>query len=147
MRTRAWERHVIAGPFPRMINAAPYDIDGDGIPEIALAYEFANVAKNSLGVLVDSAVQGWSWEPKEIDRVPTSHRLRWADLFGTGKKVLVNAVLTSATAEPPGYEGRHAALLLRPEGLETPVRSRQRIAASCTAYSSPTGIATSARMF
>ena len=36
---------------------------------------------------------------------PDLHRLRWADLFGTGKKVLVNAVLTSATAEPPGYEG------------------------------------------
>ena len=31
-----------------------------------------------------------AWTSKEIDRVPTSHRLRWADLFGTGKKVLVN---------------------------------------------------------
>jgi hypothetical protein len=38
-----WERHEIAGPFPHMINVAPYDIDGDGIPELALAYEFANL--------------------------------------------------------------------------------------------------------
>ena len=100
-----WERHVIAGPFSRMINVAPYDIDGDGIPELALAYEFANVAKNSVGVLAILKFENGAWTSKEIDRVPTSHRLRWADIFGTGKKVLVNAVLTAATAEPPGYEG------------------------------------------
>ena len=41
-----WDRHVIAGPFPRMINVAAYDTDGDGMPELALAYEFANVAKS-----------------------------------------------------------------------------------------------------
>ena len=46
-----WQRHVIAGPFSNMINVAAEDLDGDGIPELALAYEFANVAKNSLGKL------------------------------------------------------------------------------------------------
>jgi len=102
----SWERHVIAGPFSRMINAAAEDIDGDGIPEIALAYEFANVAKNSLGVLSILRFEGDKWVAKEIDRIPTSHRLRWADLFGTGKKVLINSVLTGPTAEPPGYEGQ-----------------------------------------
>ena len=115
-----WERHVIAGPFSRMINAAADDIDGDGIPEIALAYEFANVAKNSLGVLSILRFEGGNWVAKEIDRIPTSHRLRWADLFGTGKKVLINAVLTASTAEPPGYEGQTGLYYLRSEGLEAP---------------------------
>src|ERR1700745_3196491 len=35
-----WQRHVIAGDMKQMINAAAYDIDGDGIPEIALAQGF-----------------------------------------------------------------------------------------------------------
>jgi hypothetical protein len=100
-----WERHVIAGPFPRMINVAAYDTDGDGMPELALAYEFANVAKNSKGILSILRFENGKWVAKEIDRIPTSHRLRWADLFGTGKKVLINAVLTGPSAEPPGYEG------------------------------------------
>jgi len=36
-----WERHVITTGAPRMINADAADTDGDGIPEIALAYEFS----------------------------------------------------------------------------------------------------------
>ena len=33
-----WERHVIAGNLSRVINVAPWDIDGDGIPELVLAH-------------------------------------------------------------------------------------------------------------
>jgi hypothetical protein len=99
-----WQRHVIAGPFPRMINLAIDDVDGDGVPEIALAHHFENVAKNSIGTVVILRKRNGQWSAEEIDRVPTSHRLRWADLFGTGRKVLVNAVLTGATAEPPNFE-------------------------------------------
>jgi len=29
------------------------------------------------------------------DAIPTSHRLRWADIDGSGKKVVINAVLTA----------------------------------------------------
>lgn len=100
-----WQRHVIAGPFSRMINLAIEDVDGDGTPEIALAHEFANVAKNSVGILSILRLENGKWTAKEIDRIPTSHRLRWADVFGTGRKVLINSVLTSPAAEPPGYEG------------------------------------------
>lgn len=99
-----WERHVIGGPFPRMINVAPYDVDGDGIPELALAYRFENIAKNSVGIVSILKLENGKWTEKEIDRAPTSHRLRWADLFGTGKKVLINSVLTGPTAEPPNFE-------------------------------------------
>ncbi|HYP07932.1 MAG TPA: VCBS repeat-containing protein [Bryobacteraceae bacterium] len=99
----SWQRHVITGPFTNMINVAAHDLDGDGVPELALAYEFANVAKNSVGTVAILRFRGGKWTAQEIDRVPTSHRLRWADFLGTGKKVLVNSVLTGATAEPPDF--------------------------------------------
>jgi hypothetical protein len=37
----------------------------------------------------------------EIDRIPTSHRLRWADIYGSRKKVLVNAPLTGLKPKSP----------------------------------------------
>ena len=43
-----------------MINCAAVDTDGDGIPEIVLASEFANQAKNSVGVVSRAAAQ---WRP------------------------------------------------------------------------------------
>ncbi len=35
-----WARHVLATDVPRPLNAACWDIDGDGIPEVVLAYRF-----------------------------------------------------------------------------------------------------------
>ena len=110
-----WQAHVISGPYPRMINVAPNDVDGDGTPELALAYRFENVAKKSLGVVSILRLQNGKWTEQEIDRVPTSHRLRWADVFGTGKKVLINAVLTGPEAEPPGYDGSTALYFYDPK--------------------------------
>ena len=37
----------------RLINAAAYDIDGDGIPEIALAQGFTTSPKTSTGIMSD----------------------------------------------------------------------------------------------
>src|SRR5215471_5373668 len=35
-----WTPHVITRDAPRMVNLAAADVDHDGIPELALAYEF-----------------------------------------------------------------------------------------------------------
>jgi len=99
-----WQRHVIVANVPRMINCAAFDIDGDGIPEIALAYEFSNDASKSLGIVAILHHLGdpaQPWRATEIDRLPTSHRLRWADLDSSGRKVLFNAPLTNAHAAHP----------------------------------------------
>jgi len=101
-----WERHVIAGNLSRMINLAAWDMDGDGIPEIVLAHEFSMRAKDSIGivsVLKHNGDPRQPWSIREIDRLPTSHRLRAADIDGSGKKVVVNAPLTGAKAEAPDY--------------------------------------------
>ena len=112
-----WERHVIAGGFTRMINCVAWDTDGDGIPEIVLASGFANEAKNSLGIVSllrhDGDPRG-PWKATEIDRLVTSHRLRWADIYGNGKKVLINAPLTGARAEAPEYRDHTPLVFYRP---------------------------------
>jgi aldos-2-ulose dehydratase/isomerase family protein/VCBS repeat protein len=112
-----WERHVIVGNQSHMINCAAWDTDGDGIPEIVLASEFANVAKNSIGVVSVLKHNGdprQLWTATEIDRLTTSHRLRWADLDGSGKKVLVNAPLTGAKADAPQYRDHTPLVFYRP---------------------------------
>jgi hypothetical protein len=100
-----WERHVIAGGLSRMINCAAIDVDGDGIPEIVLASEFANQAKDSPGVVSLLRHNGdprQPWTVTEIDRLTTSHRLRIAKIDG-GKPVVINAPLTGSKAEAPDY--------------------------------------------
>jgi hypothetical protein len=102
----SWTRHTIAGPFKEPINLAVKDIDGDGIPEIGVAHAFANQAKNSVGIvslLRSKDGSDGSWQATEIDRLTTSHRLRWATI-ASGRTVLVNATLTGAAAAPPMYE-------------------------------------------
>jgi len=112
-----WERHVIASNLPRMINLAAWDIDGDGIPEIVLAHEFSMRAKDSLGivsVLKHNGDPREPWTVTEIDRLPTSHRLRWADIDGSGKKVVVNGPLIGAKAEAPDYRDKVPLVFYRP---------------------------------
>jgi hypothetical protein len=112
-----WARHVIARNLPRMINLAAWDIDGDGIPEIVLAHEFSMRAKDSIGIISVLKHNGDPrelWTATEIDRLSTSHRLRWADIDGSGKKVVINAPLTGAHAEPPDYRDRVPLVYYRP---------------------------------
>ncbi|MEO7650278.1 MAG: VCBS repeat-containing protein [Bryobacteraceae bacterium] len=113
-----WRRHVIAGAFNRMINLAAWDTDGDGIPEIVLAHEFANQAKNSIGMislLTHDEDPDAQWKVTEIDRIPTSHRLRWADIYGNREKVLISAPLTGGKAEAPDYRDNTPLVLYRPD--------------------------------
>jgi hypothetical protein len=114
---REWSRHVLAGGLPRMINCAAHDTDGDGVPEIAIAHEFANDARKSIGIVSIARHQGdprQAWRVQEIDRLTTSHRLRWADIDSSGKRVLVNAPLTGADAVPPEYKGHVPLVFYRP---------------------------------
>lgn len=113
----SWTRHVILNNASRMINCAAYDTDGDGIPEIALAQEFSNNPAQSIGLVSILKHKGdptQLWEATEIDRLPTSHRLRFADIEGNGKKVLVNAPLANAAAQAPEYRGYVPLVLYRP---------------------------------
>jgi hypothetical protein len=107
----SWERHVIVSNQRGMINLSYWN------GQIALASGFATEAKKSTGiisVLVPNGAPDQPWTAKEIDRLTTSHRLRWADVEGNGQKVLVDAPLTGATAEAPGYAGHTPLVFYRP---------------------------------
>jgi hypothetical protein len=87
-----WERHVLATNVPRPLNAACWDIDGDGVPEVILAYRFESRPEQSVGnvaLLTHRSDVRQPWSPREIDRVPTAHRVRWIDPEGNGKPVLL----------------------------------------------------------
>jgi len=123
-----WQRHVLIDNISRPINCAAWDIDGDGIPEIALAHEFANDPAKSVGVLSLLKHKGdpsLGWEMTEIDRLSTSHRLRWVDIDGNGRKVLLNAPLAGALAKPPGYKGAVPLVFYRPGSWKREVVSEE----------------------
>jgi hypothetical protein len=115
-RHPTWERHVLADNVPRPLNADCWDMDGDGIPEVVLAYRFEPDPKKSVGnvVLLKSGPDiRRPWTAREIDRVPTAHRVRWIDPQGDGKKVLLVAPMVG-TKYPPDYSEPVPIYLYRP---------------------------------
>jgi hypothetical protein len=108
-----WERHVLARGLNRMINLAACA----GMEEIVVAHEFANVPKNSIGivsVLTPGPDRSQPWSVREIDRLTTSHRLRCAVIDKSGKPVVINAVLAGAKAEAPDYKDHAPLVYYRP---------------------------------
>src|SRR5262249_17260298 len=97
-----WERHVLASNLPRLINCVALETDGHLV--VVIASGFSNEARNSTGnvsVAEPGADVRQPWTVREIDRLPTSHRLRLADFDGRGSPVIVSAPLTAATASGP----------------------------------------------
>ena len=101
-----WQRHVLTTGLNRAINLAAEDLDDDGIPELVVAHEFGTSHEGSLGILSLLTHQGdptGPWQVREIDRTPTVHRVRWADMEGTGRRVLISAPLVGPAATAPEY--------------------------------------------
>lgn len=101
-----WERHVIVGDMAQIVNQAPEDLNGDGIPELAFQSSFAMQAAKSEGVnwIARSTGLGQPWKAERVDAFPTSHHVIWADLDGDGKKELINAPLIGPASLAPTYD-------------------------------------------
>jgi hypothetical protein len=113
---------------PRPINADCADIDGDGIPEVALAFRFETSPEKSVGnlVLLKSGKDvRQPWTAREIDRVPTAHRVRWIDPEGKGKKILLLGPLVGLKARPPLYDDNAPLCLYRPDEWKREILSAQ----------------------
>lgn len=112
-----WQRHVIATQLSAPINAAVADLDGDGIPEVAIAHAFSTVYRSSVGIVSifsHPADAAGAWTRRDIDSVPTSHRVRFVDIDGSGHAVLINAPLVGAQSLAPDYRDHAPLLMYRP---------------------------------
>ncbi len=105
----SWQRHVLVDGMSGLVNLAAHDLDGDGIPELAVESAFSMVAAKSEGLVWILEHQGdprRRWKERKIDALTTSHHLAWADVDGDGKKELINAPLIGPRALAPAYEDR-----------------------------------------
>jgi hypothetical protein len=92
-----WTPHVITRGAPRMVNLAAADVDGDGIPELALAYEFSTNRQNpgKIAILKAGKDPREPWTFKQIDELPmTSHRVRFLTIGN--QTLLVSAPIITA---------------------------------------------------
>ncbi len=113
----SWQRRVMARGLSGWINLDLYDPGGSAAPVIVLAAAFSMEPAKSAGsvhVLQPGEDPGEPWEMREIDRLPTSHRIRFADFDGSGKKVAVNAPLAGANAASPDYRDKTPLVYYRP---------------------------------
>jgi hypothetical protein len=112
-----WQRHVMAVNLPRMINAACWTPAPHSVPLVAVAYEFSMHPRQGLGIVAVLQPEGdprKPWKVTEIDRLPASHRLRWANIDGSHNKVLINAPLANADTDAPDFRGHVPLVYYRP---------------------------------
>jgi len=101
----SWSRHAgMTSKAKEYVDLAPYDIDRDGRTDLAIAHEFGMSRTHSGGLVhwlkcpPDPAQE---WPMYVIGAEPTSHRIRWADIDGDGRKELVNAPIMGRGAKAP----------------------------------------------
>ena len=105
-----WEKFNITTGTERLINMAPYDVDGDGDVDLAIASEFALGDSNNGGLIhwvesPDDPTTNQEWALHSIDAVPASHRVRWGDIDGDGRKELLNLPIIGIGVTGPEYVG------------------------------------------
>lgn len=102
-----WKPHPITSETRRNISLAPLFRAGYPARGLALASDFAledSTSGGSLWWAKPAPTWDVEWALRLLDRIPTSHRLRWADLEGNGKLALVDAPLLGNGAKAPDYE-------------------------------------------
>jgi hypothetical protein len=105
----SWTPHVMASGHPSMINADAHDVDKDGYPEIVLQSGFSTTPAKGDGrmiLLTKGADVNAPWTAKEFDRMPSVHRVRWMDVEGKGRKIVVNAPLAGVKGAAPDYKDK-----------------------------------------
>ena len=105
-----WTKYTITTRANQLIYCAPHDVDGDGDIDLAIASDFSMTNTMSGGTISwaeapDDPTTSQDWTLHEIGSVPTSHRLRWGDLDGDGKKELVDLPIFGVGSDATTHEG------------------------------------------
>ncbi|NND30971.1 MAG: VCBS repeat-containing protein [Saprospiraceae bacterium] len=102
----SWERHLLYDSTTGNIDLAPKDIDHDGDIDLAIACQFSlnNSISGGHVYWLENEDRGKSWKRHFIDSIPTSHRLRWADLNGDANEELINLPIVGRGATRPLYK-------------------------------------------
>lgn len=101
-----WTRRPVTTQTSHNISLAPLFRSGYPLRGMALAADFALEESTTGGTLwwaTPSATPDSEWRLDLIGRLPTSHRLRWADLDGDGRLELVDIPILGAGAKAPDY--------------------------------------------
>jgi hypothetical protein len=101
-----WKARPVSTRLHAPISLAPLFRPGYAARGMALAADFAlddSTHGGSLWWAEPGAHWDEEWSLHPIGEIPTSHRLRWADLDGSGRLALVDAVLLGYGAQAPDY--------------------------------------------
>lgn len=111
-----WQMHmVVDGKTPKdNVAIAPHDIDGDGRLDVALgaAWNPRDTAGGGTLHWVQQQAGGTPWTLRDIGSEPTLHRIRWANVDGSGRPALIVAPLHGRGTAPPEWAGPGARLLV-----------------------------------
>ena len=98
----AWQMHTLIDGQTKKDNVsiAPYDIDGDGKNDFALAADWRPSDTRTSGTIQwlargRAAEDPWTVYPIGVE--PTTHRIRFADLDGDGREELIVVPVEAAT--------------------------------------------------
>ncbi|MBT7952270.1 MAG: VCBS repeat-containing protein [Gammaproteobacteria bacterium] len=117
-----WQRHVITKVAPPVgLWTAAQDLDGDGIPEIALAAGFTpfdvEKASGELFLLQHQGSTSALWQERLFDRLSMSHRVEFIDIDGSGDRLLVVSPVVGGSAESlEVYPGTTPLVYYTPDG-------------------------------
>jgi thiol-disulfide isomerase/thioredoxin len=104
----AWRMHTLIEHATKKDNVsiAPYDIDGDGRVDFALASDWRpsdTRASGSIEWLARGKSPDDPWSVHPIGIEPTAHRIRFADLDGDGREELIVVPLFGRNTTAPEY--------------------------------------------
>src|SRR6202020_64544 len=81
-----WIPHVLTTEAPKMVAMDAADLDGDGIPELVVSYDFNALPSRSVGTVSIFRHNGDPRKPWElmrtVDKVPSTHRVNFANVDG-----------------------------------------------------------------
>ena len=105
----SWQAHVVLdGQTPKdNVTFAPHDIDRDGRLDVALGATWKPSDTSGGGTLhwTSPGAAGAPWTLRDITSEPTLHRIRWANIDGSGDLALIVAPLHGRGTAPPEWNG------------------------------------------